>query len=121
MESLTSQFIKVYGKYNQRKLDVLTTIYYYTMNLNRAGLTLKELVLLTGASYDYLKVRLPKFSNSGGTWKNRYLLRGTVERNNRAVFIYSLSSYGRNWLEEKIPRDMFNQTVTRLGPLWRIK
>ena len=106
------------AKFNQRKLIVLATLYYYTITLGLSGLTLQQLVLTSGASYDYLRCRLPVFANAHNKWRYRYVVRRAATRKNRAVFIYSLSTYGRDWLENKVPRDLLNSYVKLLRPQW---
>ena len=106
------------GKFNHRKLSVLATLYYYTVSLGVSGLSLQELVPRTGASYDYLRCRLPVFANASGKWRHQYILRRAALQRNRAVIVYSLSAYGRTWLEVRTPRGLFNHYVRILKPLW---
>lgn len=118
--------VKVNGLYNVSKAYVLVTLYNSTVWCNGQALTMDELAFRSTISYEYLKKRLPVFAGkrpyplTGKLWDRPLVNRRAVEQNNRAVFVYRLSKYGREWVENKLDRQKFWEIVKILQKNWEI-
>lgn len=111
--------------FNAIKADVLITLYAFQVWERYPGLTMNDLMRYAGANYEYLTHRLPVFCGRRRAGRNKrvwnherlLLIRRTTERNNRAVFVYKLSAYGRRWVES-LPRSEFYEIVIKLQKKW---
>ncbi len=121
----TAKLITVNKLKNRVKVDVLVTLYRFTIKGTSPGLALPQLSKRSGASYGYLVHRLPEFCGkkrlrlTGKFWRPALVLRRAAEVNGRPVFIYQLSAAGRRAVEESISQKEFEETVKRLSPRWR--
>ncbi len=129
--------IRICGKHNRVKTDVMVTLYNFTVWKGSEGLTARELAFHSGTRVAYCWDRLALYAGkipyplTGGYWRKRLVVRekrdGEVrdERIGEEVrrygikrFIYRLSADGRRWCEDWLPREEFLATAKRLKPLW---
>jgi hypothetical protein len=115
--------VAVHGKYNDSKTRLLVVLYVYRYWIGQPHLTSGGLVHIAGVTSQYLRDRLPVFAGrrksplTGKLWAKERLLvtRTATERSNRPVFLYALSSYGRQWIEDYLPREKFWSYIDKLN------
>jgi len=70
------------------------------------GVGVRELHLLSGVDYDYLRTKLVKWAQWG--YLNRRPLEG---RNGRATWVYTIGSKGENFIKNIVPPEVLRECV----------
>ncbi len=109
--------VRVEGKFNESKMDVLLTLRYFCEERGLGGLTVDELREKSGRGFNYLYQRLPVICGKSGDWEHLLVSRRAVEANGYPVFAYSISPEGLRWLQ-KVDPEKIKEAEKRLRPRW---
>lgn len=98
-----------HGKHNMAKSKALITLYHLKYKLaDTRGLTLKQLSIQSGVSYNTLK------SSLGDWFLWKYVKRRAIEGSTRPKFAYVIGHRGEHFIEDRLPKNRLQDYISEI-------